>query len=76
MNINAKNAASNSRKWFQYPMRIKNRHALIATAKILKNRFPFLRPNRPLYQPGFRAAVDLPEAPALADRGRGLYFEK
>jgi hypothetical protein len=75
--MNAKNAVIDLRVWSRYPTLMKNSPVLSAEAKIPKGCFPPFPPSLPvLCPPGLQAAaVDSPEAPAAADRGRGQYPE-
>lgn len=66
--MNAENAVIDLKDWFPYRRPIKSNPVPIAVTRIRKSSFP----SSPLlHNMGFQAAADLPEAPALADRGRG-----
>jgi len=74
--MNARNVVTALKGWFPYLKSIKNNHVRTAAIKMPGNCLPFLPPDIPLRLRGCRAVVDSPEAPVVADRGRGLYPKK
>ena len=69
--MNARNVVTALKDWFSYLKSIKNNHVRTAAIKTPGNCLPFLLPDIPLRLWGCRAVVDSPEAPVVADRGRG-----
>jgi len=69
--MNARNVVTALKNWFPYPAPIKSKHVRTAAIKMPRNYLPFLPPDIPLRLWESRAVVDLPEAPVVADRGRG-----
>ena len=69
--MNAKNVVTVLKDWSPDPTPIKSNHVRTAAIKMPGNCLPFLPPDIPLRLWGCRAVVDSPEAPVVADRGRG-----
>lgn len=69
--MNAKNVVTVLKDWSPDPTPIKSNHVRTAAIKMSGNCLPFLPPDIPLRLWGCRAVVDSPEAPVVADRGRG-----
>ena len=69
--MNAKNVVTVLKDWSPDPTPIKSNHVRTAAIKMPGNCLPFLLPDIPLRLWGCRAVVDSPEAPVVADRGRG-----
>ena len=69
--MNAKNVVTVLKDWSPDPTPIKSNHVRTAAIKMPGNCPPSLPPNTPPHLRGRRAVVDSPEAPVVADRGRG-----
>ena len=69
--MNARNVVTVLKDWSPDPTPIKSNHVRTAAIKMPGNCLPFLPPDIPIHLRGYRAVVDSPEAPVVADRGRG-----